>query len=159
MTRVPYADHIICLQNDGKISEQGNFKDLNSEEGYISSFALPQAEWHYEAEKLRKSVDKKSNEGILVAKDATKNVEDDLSRRTGDVSVYLYYIKAVGWVPTLIFVVAISAFVFCLSFPSIWVKWWATSNAQAPNEKLGYYLGIYGLLGGLAMISLVVSCW
>jgi hypothetical protein len=132
---------------------------LNSEEGYVSSFGLPSPEWHYEPEKTINSFDEKSNGGILTTVEPAKAAEDDLSRRSGDVSVYLYYVNAVGWIPTLIFVVAISAFVFCMSFPSIWVKWWATSNAEAPNEKLGYYLGIYGLLGGLAMICLIVSCW
>ena len=39
------------------------------------------------------------------------------------------------------------------------MKWWAASNVTAPNQKLGYYLGIYGLLGVMALISLVVSCW
>jgi ATP-binding cassette subfamily C (CFTR/MRP) protein 1 len=73
--------------------------------------------------------------------------------------------------------VAICAFVFCLSFPSmysvipeyllihkltypaIWVKWWATYNESAPNQRLGYYLGIYALLGALALVSVVISCW
>jgi hypothetical protein len=46
-----------------------------------------------------------------------------------------------------------------LTVLAIWVKWWAASNDEAPNQKLGYYLGIYGLLGAGALISLVVSCW
>jgi hypothetical protein len=41
----------------------------------------------------------------------------------------------------------------------IWVKWWATSNLTDPNGRLGYWLGIYSALGGLALVSLVVSCW
>lgn len=39
------------------------------------------------------------------------------------------------------------------------MKWWATANVEAPNQNLGYYLGIYVLLGGLALISLIISCW
>ncbi|TVY94269.1 ABC transporter, partial [Lachnellula willkommii] len=157
--RISYADHIICLQGNGRISEQGAFKDLNAAEGYVSSFALPPPEWHYEPGTTPKSLDEKKKENITTSTEVANPNDDDLSRRTGDIAVYLYYIRAVGWIPTLIFVVAVSVFVFCLSFPSIWVKWWATSNAKAPNEKLGYYLGIYGLLGGVAMISLIVSCW
>ena len=44
--------------------------------------------------------------------------EDDLSRRTGDVQIYLYYVKSVGIWATLLFVAAIAGFVFCISFPS-----------------------------------------
>jgi len=44
--------------------------------------------------------------------------EDSMSRRTGDIQIYLYYVKAVGVVATLVFVAAIVGFIFCVSFPS-----------------------------------------
>ena len=46
-----------------------------------------------------------------------------------------------------------------LTRSALWVKWWASANAKAPNERLGYYLGIYGMLGAIALIALVISCW
>jgi ATP-binding cassette subfamily C (CFTR/MRP) protein 1 len=36
---------------------------------------------------------------------------------------------------------------------------WAEYNERFPNQKLGYYLGIYAMLGGVAFIFLIVSCW
>ena len=33
------------------------------------------------------------------------------------------------------------------------------ANAKAPNQNLGYYLGIYALLGVAALAALIVSCW
>ncbi|PMD29625.1 hypothetical protein L207DRAFT_615485 [Hyaloscypha variabilis F] len=153
--RVPYADHVITLGGDGKISEQGSFRDLNAEGGYVSSFSLAPPEWIYEPKDTIKLLQGKES-GVI---DPIRNTEDDASRRTGDVTIYLYYIRAVGWIPSLTFVLAISAFVFCLSFPTIWVKWWAASNVTAPNQKFGFYLGIYGLLGVMALVSLVISCW
>jgi hypothetical protein len=41
----------------------------------------------------------------------------------------------------------------------IWVKWWAASNVQYPYEKSGYYMGMYAMLGVLALITLCISCW
>lgn len=112
--RVPYADHIISLGNDGNATEQGNFQHLNANEGYVSSFNLSPPEWDYEP----RYTDKEYHNEKMVATLSSQVIEDDSSRRTGDVAVYLYYVNAVGWIPTLIFVIAISAFVFCLSFPS-----------------------------------------
>ncbi|KAL2157845.1 hypothetical protein VTH06DRAFT_4897 [Thermothelomyces fergusii] len=91
--------------------------------------------------------------------DAAADGGDSMSRRTGDVQIYLYYIKSVGWWATFLFVAAISGFAFCLSFPTIWVEWWAAYNEDDPNGKLGYWLGIYAMLGGVAIICLVLSCW
>lgn len=111
---MPYADHVISFTGDGKIPEQGSFGDLDAEGGYISSFHLPPPEWNYESSDIRSIV----HSGKSIATQLAKSTEDDASRRTGDVETYLYYVKAVGWMPTSIFVIAISAFVFCLSFPS-----------------------------------------
>lgn len=41
----------------------------------------------------------------------------------------------------------------------VWVKWWATANSTDPNGRLGYWLGFYGVLGALALVCLVISCW
>jgi ATP-binding cassette subfamily C (CFTR/MRP) protein 1 len=42
---------------------------------------------------------------------------------------------------------------------AIWVKMWAEYNERFPNQKLGYYLGIYAMLGGVAFLFLIISCW
>ena len=88
-----------------------------------------------------------------------KAIEIDASRREGDFSIYLYYIQAIGWLPSLFFLVCVMGYVFGLSFPNIWVNWWAAANAIAPNANLGYWLGIYATLGGVALGGLMVSCW
>lgn len=119
--RLPYADHIIALDAEGRICEQGNFDDLNSTGGYVSSFTLPPADWLYKPDLnvapskgaiskiARKTQDVPENE---------QEFEAAANRRTGDTSIYLYYVGSVGWPITIVFVVCISAFIFCISFPS-----------------------------------------
>ena len=85
--------------------------------------------------------------------------ESSPSRRTGDIAIYMYYIRAIGWIPTMVFVLAICAYIFCQAFPTIWLNWWAAANAKEPFTKLGYYLGIYAMLGGLSILFLVLSTW
>lgn len=98
---------------------------------------------------------------VLVSSEVAllEDMEDGASRRTGDLAVYTYYIRAIGRMPTLIFVVCICAFIFCQSFPTIWLNWWAAANAKDPFTRLGYYLGIYAMLGGLSILFLVLSTW
>lgn len=158
--RLSYADHIISLDANGKVCEQGSFEELNTSKGYVSHLHVPTADWTYE----RSTPDPQRTPNGSPEKPGAENApiedhEDEASRRTGDMAVYTYYVRAIGWLPTIIFVAAICAFVFCQSFPSIWVNWWAAANERNPNERLGYYLGIYAMLGALALIFLVVSCW
>jgi ATP-binding cassette subfamily C (CFTR/MRP) protein 1 len=104
-------------------------------------------------------------------------VQAEANRRTGDATIYRYYVGSVGWFPSIVFMVSIVIFIFGMSFPSkfsntivfstianhgsvaVWVKKWAEYNQEHPNQHLGYYLGIYAMFGALALIFLVTGCW
>ena len=117
--RLPYADHVISLGTDGKVVEQGNFKQLDAAGGYVSNFNLPPPDWAY-IPLHGNSTDQHSGSTQTDAETTklTDLEEDDASRRMGDLSIYLYYIQSIGWIPTIIFVVAITVYIFCVSFPS-----------------------------------------
>lgn len=153
--RIPYADHIVVLDLKGRITEQGSFKALDSAGGYVSSFALGAPDWNFKAKCLpepeisKAPVDPNEKDiGFVIDKFGSG----------GDVSIYLYYVRSIGWLSTMVFIIAITGFVFCISFPSIWVKWWARSNETDPGTQTGYYIGIYAMLGVVGMISLIIGC-
>jgi ATP-binding cassette subfamily C (CFTR/MRP) protein 1 len=99
--------------------EQGTFDRLNATGGYVSSFNLPSADWVY-----KPAIDASPSQELTyeyVAPDPNKvsdPLEAEANRRTGDLSIYLYYVNSIGWGPTIIFIVGITAFIFCISFPS-----------------------------------------
>ncbi|PWY81946.1 P-loop containing nucleoside triphosphate hydrolase protein [Aspergillus heteromorphus CBS 117.55] len=155
--RAPYADHIIVLDNKGYVIEQGSFKALDCSGGYVSSFSLGFPEWGYKADMFPAS----GVEIKTIEKTAETDTESETATRPkgGDVSIYLYYVQSIGWFPTIVFLVAIASFVFCISFPSIWVQWWADSDQAEPGKRTGYYLGIYAMLGVLGMLGLMIGTW
>jgi ABC-type multidrug transport system fused ATPase/permease subunit len=150
--RVPYADQIISLNGEGQVTETGGFDSLDKKGGYVASFALSLPDWKYDpVMAVLPKVDE-----VPLKKEAVVK-EHDKTRQEGDTATYMYYIKSVGWGPTMIFIVAMAAFVFCLSFPSIWLKWWTTSPDPAGQKN--YYMGIYAMLGAIAMISLIAGSY
>nr|AAP78734.1 ABC transporter [Alternaria brassicae] len=158
--RLPYCDHIVSLDKNGRISEQGPFEKLNKSGGYVSGFDLALPDWDYRAEKHIYEDPPRYTERQATDNQLTEDeIQAEANRRTGDTAIYLYYIGTVGWIPTMIFIFSIIIFIFGISFPTIWVKMWAEYNEQHPNERLGYWLGIYAMLGGLALFFLIVSCW
>ncbi|UPL03089.1 hypothetical protein LCI18_014023 [Fusarium solani-melongenae] len=160
-TRIPYADHILSLDGTGIGCEQGSLDKLTDSGGYVSRSLVSSADWTYEQPPNAATTPTEASTRALVSSEEAhlEDLEDEAGRRTGDVAIYTYYIRAIGWIPTLIFVAAICAFIFSQSFPTIWLNWWAAANAKDPFTRLGYYLGIYAMLGGLAIIFLVVSTW
>ena len=119
--RLPFADHVISLGTDGKIAEQGTFKQLDAAGGYVSNFNLPPPDWAY-IPLYESFIDRQAlADSVCQGADMTKLTdleEDDASRRMGDLSIYLYYVQSIGWIPTMIFVGAITIYIFCVSFPS-----------------------------------------
>ena len=165
--RLPFADHIVVLNEEGQIAEQGSFRELNIAGGYVSSFELQSADWtvrSMEMTNLDQVLAMATTSKIVYptmppTKETAKTLEFEANKRTGDLAIYAYYAKSVGWFAVLTFIVAMCSYVFCISFPQVWLGWWADANAQSPNQKLGYYLGIYAMLGVMGLVSLIVSCW
>ncbi len=166
--RLSFADHIVVLNQDGEISEQGSPKELIAGGGFVSGLDLEPGNWNMKAKetKLDDLLSSATRTGYLPEAtkmpkltQETEETQLEVNRRTGDLSVYCYYARSVGIFAVITFVMAISAYVFCISFPQIWLGWWANANVRAPNQNLGYYLGIYALLGAMGLISLIVSCW
>ncbi|KAJ5160374.1 uncharacterized protein N7482_007378 [Penicillium canariense] len=156
--RVPYSDHIVVLDKTGRIIEQGSFGALIKTGGYVSSFGLGAPDWDYKPKRFSASPSYSTIDSVDEAKEAI--IPEPENRDTGgDLSIYTYYMNAIGWLPALVFMVSMAVFVFCISFPSIWLKWWATSDTAEPRQHIGYYLGIYVMLGGVAMLSLIMGCW
>lgn len=104
------------LDHEGHLVEQGNFDELSSTSGYVSSFALgfpgldckPLKPVAFESPRVRPDLAEKP-----------MDTKEEPEGTGGDITIYLYYIRSIGWFSTFVFVTAISGFVFCISFPSM----------------------------------------
>lgn len=116
--RLPYCDHIVALDSTGKIVEQGTYDKLNRTGGYVSSFDLPPPDWDFMPEKHVYEAPPKYTERATTDKVTEDDIQAEANRRTGDAAIYLYYVRSVGWMPTIIFIVSITIFIFGQLFPS-----------------------------------------
>lgn len=149
--RLSAGDHIIALSPDGHILEQGRFSELTKTRAGQSS--APES-GEFEEVPL-KPVDMEVQG--LISKLSAQEVKGS-QRRTGDLSVYQYYVRIVGWFNFTLFISCGAIFVFALVFPQYLVKWWAEQNAREPNSKLGLYLGSYFGLAWAAIFGLGAGC-
>lgn len=72
---------------------------------------------------------------------------EDFARKTGDVTLYLYYIRSFGWRYALLFVVSYTAFAFTKNFPQILLDRW-TRNESA----VSIYAPVYALLAAMTVV-------
>ncbi|KAH6677549.1 P-loop containing nucleoside triphosphate hydrolase protein [Halenospora varia] len=153
INRLPYADNIIVLGEDGKLAQQGTFSELNSSKGYVQSLDVQDQD----------TTSNKTVKGAIpqepLANPANEIPRDEGDRRTGDTTIYVYYFKVMGFTRSSVFVLGLSIYVVFVTYPHIWVEKWAHHNEIHPNEDLGYWLGIYAMLAVGALVSIMAACW
>ncbi|RDW58727.1 hypothetical protein BP6252_13203 [Coleophoma cylindrospora] len=145
-----FSDHIITLGSQGELEEQGSFEELNSKEGYVNNLSVRVKAAHDAENPIPGSKEDTDPE--------PRELIPNGQRQLGDMTIYKYYIDTVGWRNSIVFLALGALFVFGSSFPQIWVEWWTAANVKHPNQKTGYYVGIYAALGVLTMLSLVLTC-
>jgi ATP-binding cassette, subfamily C (CFTR/MRP), member 1 len=116
---LPFADHIIALNKQGAIIQQGTFNSLNNVDGYIQSFGI---------QKFQEIGTESTNENtISVLKGKKLPLVEELlidsspiqsNRPTGDFSVYRFYFKTIGDWHLLLFFLTSCVFAFFFVFPS-----------------------------------------
>ncbi|KJK82405.1 Multidrug resistance-associated protein [Metarhizium anisopliae BRIP 53293] len=85
------------------------------------------------------------------------NPATEQNRYAGDMRVYGYYANIAGRWTIGIYLFACCTFVFGMTFPSVWMQWWTNANAEHPNERTGYWLGVYGALAALTILGCALA--
>ncbi|KAJ5108345.1 P-loop containing nucleoside triphosphate hydrolase protein [Penicillium angulare] len=79
---------------------------------------------------------------------------DDLSRRDGDLSLYKYYLRSIGWGSSVVLLGLTVLITFGSHFPTLWLMYWTSDEFHYP---LGIYLGVYGACSGIQTIAMMIS--
>ncbi|KAG5788458.1 hypothetical protein H9Q69_012481 [Fusarium xylarioides] len=149
------ADHIIRISSNGEVTEEKPTADEN---------VLPKSDPFSGSEPA-------STEALESAEEATSShsppavamtAEEAAARKLGGTSVFGYYIRTIGLAPILAFTFACVCNGFLNNFPRIWLTFWADDAARpqrglAQMHSQAYYIGLYGMLQALALISFMAA--
>ncbi|KAF0641998.1 hypothetical protein NXS19_010672 [Fusarium pseudograminearum] len=151
---LPLADHIIILETDGTVAEQGSYDKLAETGIYIPTLGLSDAD---DASSTNSSTPVEDTVAATMPIPLTAfstasigNLEAE-SRSTGDAKVYRHYYQSVNGWATLTCLLSGIMYAVGRNFPSIWMGFWGTN---AFSRTSSFYIGIMGLFRGLQVISL-----
>ncbi|KAH7370165.1 putative ABC multidrug transporter [Rhexocercosporidium sp. MPI-PUGE-AT-0058] len=155
---LPSADHIVAL-GGGFIVEQGTFDELMTHQGYVKSLAFrgPSNSDLSSEEMAANNSMPKSEPKLLRALAAVSSIGPDSnpSRQLGDRTVYMHYFKSAGLLLAVSSLLCAALFGFCMSFPTIWLKYWSdNAYSKHPAHSYAFYAGIYSFLQVGAMVWL-----
>ncbi|RJE27115.1 ABC transporter transmembrane region [Aspergillus sclerotialis] len=81
--------------------------------------------------------------------------DSDLTRKTGDMTLYTYYFQSFGWLRTFGFLACAAVFTFATAFQQIWLEWWADVHGQF----IGKYMSVYVVLAVGALLFRCLTFW
>ena len=112
MRWLPYSDHVIVLQEDGKIAQDGTFAELNESEGYVKNLDI-----NYSRNLEITGAPLLNVEDHDVIKNPPDNPKEspaiesstDISKKRGrsDSTVLSFYVKSMGYFSFMLFVVLV----------------------------------------------------
>jgi ATP-binding cassette subfamily C (CFTR/MRP) protein 1 len=110
------ADNIIVLSDTGTILQQGSFQTLNLQDGYVQNLLL-NSDTNESSSKSPSAATEEIERNDHVAKVKITEQDQDLLRKTGDSTLYKYYLKSVGWKDGISILLLSIGAQFCVYFP------------------------------------------
>ncbi|MCJ1282757.1 hypothetical protein MMC26_002082 [Xylographa opegraphella] len=150
---LPLADKIVVLGSHGTVTEEGTFEDLDRNGGYVSGLSI-----HMSSKPGNSAIQPNGDSPTYTLEQKQTSTVDgvvDESRQSGDASVYMYYLKAIGTPNTAYWLFFGAGTGALWTFPTLWLKWWSDANTFHPDEKNTMYLAVYAVLQLLALIFLL----
>ena len=106
------------LNTDGQIAEQGTFEYLKAQNDIVRNILLGRSSKSHGDDGDQAFQEKRPSPAVIKAiKGATAIDLTDLTRRTGDASVYRYYLASIGWKLTLVVMALVSGYTIASKFP------------------------------------------
>lgn len=149
------ADNIIMLDPKDKTAKTYKIKDPTVSDTLPSFSGVPEGRTEADdAVPTSKDFSSSSNAKNVV-NGATQEDLEDLARRTGDTSVYLYYYRSIGLARTMMALLILAVFTFASNFPRFWLQWYTDD----PVPRFAVFIGVYVMLVLVASLSQGAMIW
>ena len=160
--RLGYADHIIALSKGGSIAEQGTLSQLEAAGGYVAMLETKQLGESDQEKDSYAEHDANTDTALPeLGAEATDigAAEEDLNRRSGDLSLYAYYFGSVHWSSTVLWSSLFVLFGVASKLTGLLVNFWTAETPTKGTSVDGFYLALYAMLALLATTGLIGGAW
>ncbi|KAH8710451.1 ABC transporter atnG [Beauveria bassiana] len=152
---IDQPDSVILLGDDGPGSVvQGTLDELKASTRIQDLIATSHKSADDETANTSSASSQKGNgEQTAPVNEAEKT--QDLIRKTGDVTLYSYYLKMVDRKVAVLACIAAFASATWPVLPVLWLKWWTEANESPTPVNTAYYYSVYVLVNVLEIIIIL----
>lgn len=145
-----HADTVIVLGENGHILHQGSFNKLQTDTDYLSGINVQQKR---PANTQNETEPSTYNHTLSTLSRAPDIEVEPTERGSGELSTYGYYFGSVPIWHTFLFTAFVLLYAGGYKMTELLLSFW-TANASAGQETTKFYIGIHGMLSGLAVIGI-----
>ncbi|KAJ5968505.1 ABC transporter integral membrane type 1 [Penicillium viridicatum] len=161
--RLAYADHIVALDISGHIVHQGSFAQLQSDTDYLHGLAVEQNS-AIDARDATKALVQHRHETVPKGQseeDAEQNGDDSESsgRVLGEFATYAYYFSSVPIWHTILFATLTILYAGGFQMTTLVLSFWTDAAQESGQATNNYYLGLFGMLTGLAVLGITGAAY
>ncbi|KAI1349923.1 P-loop containing nucleoside triphosphate hydrolase protein [Xylaria sp. FL0043] len=153
---LPYASKIVLLE-DGRIAHTGSFEDLKH-------VLQPNTLLEHAGKDEHVAVNGSLANNTTIAKATAQTPaqsqggnEPLAASKPRKQSALVFYMKSMGTLRLSIFMVLTAILVGLNTSQTLWLKFWVNQYTLEPNPNLGYWAGVYVLLGVLAVLAIAAE--
>lgn len=162
--RLAYADHVVALDVSGHIVHQGSFAQLQSDTDYLHGLAVEQ-NGAIDAPDVAKAPVQLRHEtvpkGRSQEEDTDQNSDDSESpgRALGEFATYGYYFGSVPVWHTILFAALVILYAGGYQMTALVLSFWTETAKESGQATNDYYLGLFGMLTGLAVLGITGAAY
>jgi ABC-type multidrug transport system fused ATPase/permease subunit len=161
--RLAYADHVVALDVSGHIVHQGSFVQLQSDTNYLHGLAVEQ-NGAIDARDATKALMQHRHETVPkgpTEQDADQNSDDTESpgRVLGEFATYAYYFGSVPVWHTILFAALAILYAGGFRMTALVLSFWTDTAKESGQATNDYYLGLFGMLTGLAVLGITGAAY
>ncbi|PLB43601.1 P-loop containing nucleoside triphosphate hydrolase protein [Aspergillus steynii IBT 23096] len=150
--RLSHADHVIALSDRGRVLHQGSFEKLQTDTDFFEDLNVKQnGTLNADSDLAMSST---SQSGITRPHAVDEEVESS-KRMFGELAIYGYYFGSMPAWHSLLLVAMVILHGGGYKMTELLLSFW-TGHAVIANETTNnFYVGLYGLLSGLAVLGII----
>ncbi|KAG5781567.1 hypothetical protein H9Q73_004760 [Fusarium xylarioides] len=148
--RLAYADHVVALSEHGTVQHQGTFEQLKNDTDYFSGLHLRQNG----AAKGDGDSSKANDKSTSAPQGPEEETESD-NRALGELATYGYYFNTVPKWHVLLLVTLTLLFGAAHKMTELLLSFWTGHSVITQQSVNNFYLGLYAMLAGLAIIGIM----
>ncbi|KAF5534749.1 multidrug resistance-associated 1 [Fusarium mexicanum] len=148
--RLAYADHVVALSEHGTVQHQGTFEQLKNDTDYFSGLHLRQNGAAKEDGGSSKANDKSTS-----APQGPEEETESANRALGELATYGYYFNTVPKWHVLLLVTLTVMFGAAHKMTELLLSFWTGHSVITQQSVNNFYLGLYAMLAGLAIIGIM----